>query len=325
VAAGERVRMGRGGGGGAGGAVDGLAASRVTFVGGGGEGGALGAPPGALTRGLPAALALLADGGEATAASRATAARVTNDVDGLLFTAKNLLVLREQLSPFAATLTSTTQSLDWRATASALSALVAGGVGNAGALLSFSAANPLLAFLQNGMPTVAEARVDFKAHLEALLKGTCEAFISRSASLLVGGVAAWAAARAAPGAPPALDGARFAADAAALLEGARRDLLALLPPLRRRLGLYLGSPLTASILFAPVRDRAALALLRVRELAFEALGPAGGEHRAAVEAGVSAAMAVLEASDAIIVDPASPGFGYDDGAFQLKAGGGKGA
>jgi hypothetical protein len=279
------------------GAVDAYMAARTTVLVGEGEA-AISAND--LTRCLHAAAVALVPGNQwpqtEMAALLAAAPAATADVDGLLFTAKNLLVLREQISPYALSLASTTQSLDFSSTAEALRKLVS----HAGSILNMTSANPLLAFLQTGMPRVAEARVDVKSSLEDLLRGTCEALIARCSTLLAG--------KAAGHVPGGLS-------VAAVVNGTKGDLFALLPPLRRRLGLYLGSAVTASILFAPIRERVVAALNKLRGMA-EA---DGGEAADAIAAAFESCFAALEASDSIITDPSSPGFGYDTAVFEARA------
>ena len=279
------------------GAVDAYMAARTTVLVGEGEA-AISAND--LTRCLHAAAVALVPGNQwpqtEMAALLAAAPAATADVDGLLFTAKSLLVLREQISPYALSLASTTQSLDFSSTAEALRKLVS----HAGSILNMTSANPLLAFLQTGMPRVAEARVDVKSSLEDLLRGTCEALIARCSTLLAG--------KAAGHVPGGLS-------VAAVVNGTKGDLFALLPPLRRRLGLYLGSAVTASILFAPIRERVVAALNKLRGMT-EA---DGGEAADAIAAAFESCFAALEASDSIITDPSSPGFGYDTAVFEARA------
>ena len=252
---------------------------------------------GTLTRCLLAAAVSLSPGASwpaaEAAAAHAAVPAATADVDGLLFTVKNLLVLREQISPYALSLASTTQSLDFSSTGDALRVLVS----RAGSLLTLSSANPFLTFLQTGMPRVAEARVDVKSTLEDLLRGACEEFIKRSSLMLAGKA-------------ESMRGGELSARV--LLEGTCGDLVALLPPLRRRLGLYLGSAVTASILFAPIRERVVAAVLVLQRDAV------GTSDQISAQAAADACLLALEASDALITDPSSPGFGYDSAVFEAR-------
>ena len=242
-------------------------------------------------------------------------------------------MLREQLSPFDASLTHTTQSLNWSSTHDALSRLIGGGGFSLGSsLLSLSSTtNPLLAFLKEGMPTVAESRVDFKRELEDLLRTTCEGLIAKAAALCVGRVAAWLGAGGA-GASAAVSAsaspATYATAVTALCEATLRDLIAVLPPLRRRLGLVLGSPMTAAILFRPMRERSLVQLFALRQHVHEHLSSevkGEGESpqpqtslRGGVEAALLACVAAVEASDCLVTDPLSSAFGYDTAVFTQR-------
>ncbi len=173
--------------------------------------------------------------------------------------------------------------------------------------------NPLLAFLKTGMPRVSEKRVDFKASLEDLLRTTCETLIARVTALLIGRASAFssrgrAAEKAGKSAPPS------PASVADVLESSRADLVALLPAVRRRLGLYLGSAVTASILFAPIRERV------LNELrAFSAWAAAGEPLTADAAAAFDACVSAIEASDSVVTDPTNAGFGFDTVVFESRA------
>jgi len=343
--------------------LDGYAVSRCTIVTPSGE------PPipGALTRDLFSGAVTLLDAAGASAVAGvggSDASHIsrclgnTADCDGLLFTIKNLLVLREQLSPFSVSLTSTTQTLDFTSTSAALSHLLSSTL-RAGpvSLLTFSSnTNPLLEFLSTGMPRVAEERVNFKAHLEDLLKKTCDSLITKFHDMLVGGVVKHLRDRLpqtlTPVATPSTDGAagsssivqtipaqqrpKYATSLSEILDATSKDMEVLLPPIRRRLGLYLGSPMTASILFSPVRDRVLQTFAALRQSVYESLVVLDGpldtpspssettppltDLRALLEGKISRALAVLEASDALVVDPHSAAFGHDTAVFLAKVG-----
>lgn len=171
--------------------------------------------------------------------------------------------------------------------------------------------------------------------LEELLRRTCEALIQRSTVLCVGRVSKWLEAHGAATAPapPAADPAAYAAAVVALCEATLGELVAVLPPLRRRLGLVLGSPMTAAILFKPVRERALVTLFALRQHAHESLAavpapppaegggaaaPAPSPARAAIEAALLACVQAVEASDVIVTDPTSSAFGYDTAVFTSR-------
>ena len=285
--------------------------------------------PGTLTRGLMAGCILLAGSPASTAG-----------LDGDLLLIKSLLVLREQLSPFELTLTSTTKSLDFSSTTDALSALL----GSGGGVFRFSRDNALLSLLSDGLPRVAERRVDAKAELETLLKAACEAFISRCRALLICASLEALLKGSVTGevrtSPPLLQStvqgsaggeSALATHAAAWMQEAGTlvdDLLTVSPPLlaglRRRMGLYLGSPVTASILFRPLRDAAGGAIAAVRARAHDCAGAlvtsgaaspalaAAAQSRAALDAKLVSLSLLLDASDQLALDPTSAAFGCDD-------------
>jgi hypothetical protein len=308
-------------------ALDAYAATRLTLVAGDGMTPPLTPltpPPGTLARGLPAAVLAVTPRPPAAAAAATTT--TTSALDGDLFLIKNLLVLREQLSPFEVALTSTTKTLNFASTAEALGALV----GHIPALFRLSRDNALLSFVMTGLPTVAEERVDFKAELEGMLKGACEAFIAAVARLLVGGgggggdfVRAWPLPLAATGA--AGGPAAFIAAADGLLDALEPAFAPNLALVRRRIGLYMGSPITAAILFKPAREAVLAELQALRAHVHEALAGSGGGEGGAAEAAAAAATAarrgldarlarlvrLVEVSDGLALDPASAAFGLD--------------
>ncbi|RYG40464.1 hypothetical protein EON68_04205, partial [archaeon] len=100
----------------------------------------------------------------------AIAARHVTSLDADLFLIKNLLIVREQLSPFDVQTNATSKSLDFRSTSEAFSSLLA----HLPQVLRLSRDNALLSFVMNGLPTVSERRVCFKQELEQLLRQACE-------------------------------------------------------------------------------------------------------------------------------------------------------
>jgi hypothetical protein len=284
---------------------DAFARARLEFVDAAAAAAAAAPPPSgaAWTRGLAAGAVRVGDD-----------APLTARLDSSLFLIKNLLVLREQLSPFDIQLSSTTRSIDFSTTAEALGGLLS----HLSTVFTLSRENGLLTLVSSGLPTVHEEKTDGRVQLEALLKGACESLIAQAVSALLGPVL------------PALSeaaGGKGAGGLAAALDAIAPRFPRTLAALRRRLGLYLGSAVTASILFRPVREQVAAALTRVAaEDAASGGGGGGGTGQGAAEGGEDGAAAasgetvgakaaallrVLEASDGLVTDPMSPGFGMD--------------
>jgi hypothetical protein len=209
----------------------------------------------------------------------------TSVIDADLFLIKNLLVLREQLSPFEVQLTSTSKSLDFSSTTEALSTLLS----RAGQLFAFSRENPFLSIVVAGLPRVAEKRIDCKLELESFLKASCDQFIQHACTILLPGIAA---------------GSQGVSHSIAVDELSRCvDVLrANLPVLRRKIGLYLGSSVTSTILFKPIRDRLSG---KFDELASGCSDSAMGTSLR------SAFLNVLLQSDQLVVDPLNINFGFD--------------
>ena len=310
--------------------------------------------PGTLTRGLLAGairLPVVFSTGATTSAAVAGDASVsgtrafTSAMDGDLYVIKALLALREQLAGFDVALSSTTKTLDFASTAAALGALVAqlrGGSGSSSTIAG-GAPSPLsptatttpghalyrsksvMSLLVSGLPTVAEVHVDGKVELESLLKAACESFIHRARLALTGSVAGLLGRHPLPypntSSSTVAQQTAFLRDAFATLDALYSGGFGVtLVAIRRRMGLYLGSPVTATILFKPVRDAVLGTMSAVRQHMYE-LSRAGedgatsaetAELRSAVEARISGVLFTLEASDQISVDPAAAAYGYDD-------------
>jgi hypothetical protein len=124
--------------------------------------------------------------------------------------------------------------------------------------------------------------------------------------------------------------ASFAADAVGQLRATQEALPSLLPALRRRVALYMGSGVTAGILFKPVYDSCAQAVSALVHRAVElhqaatadaTAGSDGGDTAAAassldmrgqIDAGCAAVSRALELSEELSADVTNAAFGYDD-------------
>ena len=126
-------------------------------------------------------------------------------------------------------------------------------------LFSLSRENPLLSFVVGGIPTVAETRVDSKKDLEIELESAVNRFIASATSALSNPLLQFLVKveRYQQGGGSALSEQPFAsADSMrAMAEELRQALQSAMPPLRAKMGLYLGSPVTHGILFTPVKVR----------------------------------------------------------------------
>jgi hypothetical protein len=281
------------------------------------------APAEGFVTGLFSAAGRLDDPSEA--AAEASAAGVTASIDACLLVVSSLLTVREQLSPYDMDPVSTASSLDFGPTGLALSGLLAGLADRS--IFTLTSGNPLLGLLSRGLPAVSEQRVDVRAQLEGVLRGAAEEAVAHSTRLLTRHLSALLAAHATPLVGAAGVAAYRTATAAALAKTAAAFSL-LLPSLRRRFGLYLGSPTTAAILWRPVREHSAHVLIAVRAHVAEALGAQGEEGERAVEgaeerrSSAAAARAELDATLAGLLsaldatghagtDPSAPGFGLD--------------
>lgn len=275
-------------------------------------------------RGLPAACMRL-DG--ALSSSTSLPVSFTTSIDGHLFLVKNLLVLREQLSPFDMQLSTVTKSLDFKSTTDALSSIIAA----PSSLFSFSRLNLILSLVTTGLPAVHEHKTDGKADLESLLKSACDALIDAGYVVVMGSSLEKLTSDASSKTPTTAT----PAEVASVLDAARHSFSTTLPALRRRLGLYLGSHVTASILFRPIKDRVLAALERLNASAHAGVGggnvgagpqeeeskldttvrqaaDAAGSRSVDVQLKIEALVAMLHASDRLVTDPTSPAFGYDD-------------
>ena len=188
---------------------------------------------------------------------------------------------------------------------------------------------------QAAIATLSLRLVTPVAVMEAMLPSASSPALRTTASAAAAAGAATTGPAADATAPPLASIAEAVETVGAQLRSFNEPLPALLMAVRRRLGFYLGSPVTAAILFKPVRDHmlsalahlaAAISELRQAEAAAvmaAAPGDAGDEGLAAARvrlqrglAGVAAAVAVgvrvVEASDQVVIDPHSVVFGYDD-------------
>jgi hypothetical protein len=235
-------------------------------------------------------------------------------IDGSLFLIKNLLVLREQLSPFDISLLNTTRELDFRPTTEALQHLL----GQLGSVLRFSRDNPFITFMTEGLPTVRENTTDFKLRLESLLKSACESLIHDSFVLLAGGIETYLL-KQSPAPPSAATNtisqisntALFSEEAIKVLSEVQTIFKHELPALRRRLGLYLGFQVTASILFKPIKEQVLGAIQRLRRLSTEILQTSSSSSIGDIDALCDRLVGMLESSDQLCVDPFSSLFGSE--------------
>jgi hypothetical protein len=266
--------------------------------------------PGLLTRGLLAATVRLGPQNEAVK---------TSLVDADLFLVKHLLVLREQLSPFEMQLTSTQRTLDFGSTNAAFHTLLS----HLSNVLKPSRDNALVSFVASSLPTVSEVKQDAKAELESLLKTACERFIAAAKTLVVGPLVQFLAAHPVPTSDPPNPVqfvAKFIQHARGSADAAHTCAVQSLPSLRRRMGFYLSSPITATVLFKPIREQCSHVLATARNSLAEVLAfdPATADASAtppeafAVMNSLAAIAQLIEASDQLALDPNSAAFGYDD-------------
>lgn len=241
-------------------------------------------PPAAcLDRGLPAACIRLQDPTDPAQAAQAPATNA--HLDGCLLVVRSLLTLREQLTPYDMDPVLTETSMDFGPTSRALSDVLHGIADRS--IFSLSRSNPLLGLFSTGLPSIMEHKVDVRASLEAALRASAEEATVISCTLLTRHLAAFTAAwQGPPGSGQAAaitDPASFVSAAEGALGKTRACFTALLPALRRRFGLYCGSPTTAAVLWRPVRDRVAHVIIAARAVVGEALAVAHGGGQPAQE------------------------------------------
>ena len=235
-------------------------------------------------------------------------------LDGDLFIIKHLLILREQIAPFDIAFTSTEKFLDFSTTQEALTQLLS----RTTSVFTLSVSNPLLTFMVRGIPAVREDKVDSKKDLEVELKQACERFIARATQQvaqplleLVDAISRFQAA--AGGAGDGLDDAGggsvlalrdqpFVSSTAmqTMVDALRQRLQVQLPALRHSLALYLGSPVTHSILFKPVKNNMMTAFTAWRRALQLDFGSAVREEFLPL---VNALLALVDRSDRFAVDP----------------------
>jgi len=109
-------------------------------------------------------------------AAKRIAKRATLD-DAELFLIKHLLLLREQISPFHAALSSKDFRLDFASTSAAFANFFARP--NRSRMLQLDRSNALIDLVRQGIPTVSENEVNTKRDLDLELKKASEAYVDR--------------------------------------------------------------------------------------------------------------------------------------------------
>ena len=196
--------------------------------------------------------------------------RLGDKMNANLFLVKNILVLREQISPFEINFTSTETSLDFSSTTSALSTFVASGARMS--LFRLDGTNPLYELINNSVPNVVREDINTKQLLETQLKAACESFIfnaTRSVAqplldmLLLITTSDEEAYKNDIAAPPLpCTGAQVAAVLDTMLENLRVKL----PAVAALVSRYLKNATTESVLLKPVSANMNEALHRLRSL-----------------------------------------------------------
>lgn len=169
-----------------------------------------------------------------------------------LFLVKNLLILREQLSPFDIQLRSVERQLDFSEAGKAVSRFLAN---RNRRLFSMSTENALVTLLREGV-SVQEASVDSKRDLDDALRSACNDFIEHTSVLLAGPLLdfvgqcklASASSNASLKTQPFMEGGSVKALLSKTTEGLSDEL----KEVTTQMALYLDNPATQSILLKPV-------------------------------------------------------------------------
>lgn len=167
-----------------------------------------------------------------------------------LFMVKNLLVLREQLSPFDIELRSVERQLDFSDAGKAVARFLAN---RNRRLFSMSTENALVTLLREGV-SVQESSVDSKRDLEDALRSACNDFIEHTCKSLAGDLMQVVTDNKDKGLvlkPDALN---------AVLTKTLEPLDATLNELLEQMGLYLDNPATQGILLKPVSRKVVRAI-----------------------------------------------------------------
>jgi len=169
-----------------------------------------------------------------------------------LFLVKNLLILREQLSPFDIQLRSVERQLDFSEAGKAVSRFLAN---RNRRLFSMSTENALVTLLREGV-SVQEESVDSKRDLDDALRSACNDFIEHTSVLLAGPLLdfvgqcklASASSNASLKTQPFMEGGSLKALLFKTTEGLSDEL----KEVTTQMALYLENPATQSILLKPV-------------------------------------------------------------------------
>jgi conserved oligomeric Golgi complex subunit 3 len=100
-----------------------------------------------------------------------------NGLHGDLFLIRHILILREQLTPFEASLQTHQKKLDFGPTTKAITSFTSR------SLLRFDASNGLIQFAVHGLPNINDALVDTKKEIDSILKLSCLGAINTHDSL----------------------------------------------------------------------------------------------------------------------------------------------
>ena len=192
-----------------------------------------------------------------------------------LFLVKNLLILREQLSPFDIQLRSVERQLDFSEAGKAVSRFLAN---RNRRLFSMSTENALVTLLREGV-SVQEASVDSKRDLDDALRSACNDFIEHTSVLLAGPLLdfvgqcklASSSSNASLKTQPFIEGGSVKA----LMSKTTEDLSDELKEVTTQMALYLDNPATQSILLKPVVRKITRAVDDSRKFIEDAVD---GEH-----------------------------------------------